>query len=471
METTAFKLIPRRRPPWLLGLRSSTTFIIITVWMSTFTEFFLYAMIVPVMPTALSHDTSKGQIRRSFVQPFPIKKPTHKKIEEYWISILLASEAGTALLFCPIFGYFVDRTRTRKAPFICALTLLAGCMVILHISHSLTLFMVSRALEGCASALAVVSSFALLSDSVLQEYLGQTIGLVGSAIACGFLFGPFLGGLLFHNCGYDAVFYAAYLLVLVDLVLRTGMIEKKVASSYLSSENGIEFESAEPGLEQRDMGFALFKILRQRRVLISSWGLLVQGILLSAFDTTLSIFVETRYGWSTLGMGLIFLPLGITAFFQPLFGSITDRHGARIMAFTCFFLLSPALICLGFVEKNSTESITLLIILLTIIGIFIHACTPAMYVETQLTLAAMELKDPGLFGPKSAVAQGFGLQSMCQFAGLFFGPLWGGFVEYRFGWGVMTGTLGVLTLLTALPMLWLSGTEIQDEERQPLLNS
>jgi MFS family permease len=161
-------------------------------------------------------------------------------------------------------------------------------------------------------------------------------------------------------------------------------------------------------------------------------------------------------------MGLIFLPMAVPAFFEPLFGLITDRFGARFMSFGCFVFLTPTLICLRFVERKSTEQIALLVSLLLLTGTFIHACAPAMYVETQCALTAMELKSSGILGPKGAVAQGFGLQSMCQFAGVFFGPLWGGFVEYRFGWGAMTGTLGVLVALTALPMLWLGETE---EER------
>jgi MFS family permease len=161
-------------------------------------------------------------------------------------------------------------------------------------------------------------------------------------------------------------------------------------------------------------------------------------------------------------MGLIFLPMAVPAFLEPLFGSFTDRFGARFVAFGCFVLLSPTLICLRFVQTKSNEQIALLVSLLFLIGIFLHACAPAMYVETQLALTAMELKNPGILGPKGAVAQGFGLQSMCQFAGVFFGPLWGGFVEYHFGWGAMTGTLGVLVALTALPMLWLGESE---EER------
>jgi hypothetical protein len=195
---------------------------------------------------------------------------------------------------------------------------------------------------------------------------------------------------------------------------------------------------------------------------------------------TLAIFVESRYGWSAFGMGLIFLPMAIPAFFEPVFGEfalltpidknscgaghITDRCGARFVAFTCFFLLSPSLISLRFVEPNDPAHIALLVVLLFLIGIFIHACAPAMYVETQLALSEMERAHRGALGPKGAVAQGFGLQSMCQFAGVFLGPLWGGFVEYRFGWGAMSGTLGVLAALTAMPMLWLGEEMEWDEE-------
>lgn len=165
-------------------------------------------------------------------------------------------------------------------------------------------------------------------------------------------------------------------------------------------------------------------------------------------------------------MGLIFLPMAVPAFFEPLFGGFTDRFGARFVAFGCFVSLSPTLICLRFVHTKSNEQIALLVSLLFLVGIFIHACAPAMYVETQRALTAMELKTPGMLGPKVAVAQGFGLQSMCQFAGVFFGPLWGGFVEYRFGWGAMTGTLGVLVALTAIPMLWLG----ENEEERALMS-
>ena len=86
----------------------------------------------------------------------------------------------------------------------------------------------------------------------------------------------------------------------------------------------------------------------------------------------------------------------------------------------------------------------------------------------------MERARPGIFGKKGAVAQGFSIQTLAQFLGLFLGPAAGGFVEYRFGWNVMVACLGVLAGLTAIPMYWMSGRrvgvgEVDAEERERLL--
>lgn len=206
-------------------------------------------------------------------------------------------EAGTALLFCPVFGYLVDRARTRQFPFLSALLLLGACMAILHVSHSMAMFIAGRLVQGCAAALVVVAAFALLNDSVPQEHLGRTIGYLGSAIASGFLLGPFLGGLVYHTGGYDAVFCVAYAIIAIDMAMRAVMIEKRVAARWVRMpETDVESDAQQvqdPGLSEQEPraageGFALFQMLKQRRVLISSWALLVQGILLSAFDAVCS---------------------------------------------------------------------------------------------------------------------------------------------------------------------------------------
>lgn len=173
-------------------------------------------------------------------------------------------------------------------------------MGVLHASHSLAMFVAGRLLQGCAGALVVVAAFALINDSVPRENLGQTIGYLGSAIASGFLLGPFLGGLVYHAGGYDAVFWVAYAIIAVDLGMRIVMIEKRSAERWDSStaHNGggraqaevvvhsdqLEEEQLPHCLSPRSRALVLLRMLTQRRVLISSWALLVHGILLSAFD-------------------------------------------------------------------------------------------------------------------------------------------------------------------------------------------
>ncbi|KAH8424530.1 uncharacterized protein LDX57_002281 [Aspergillus melleus] len=465
----------QKRPPWLLRLRSSAGFIVATVWISFFTDYFLYAMIVPVMPTAL--------VDRAGV-------PYEER--EYWVSVLLVCEAAVAFVCCPLFGYMVDVTPTRQFPYLLGLILLGASMVILSVAHTVGLFVLARLIQGGATAMVSVAGLSLLTDTVSFDNLGQTIGYLGSAIALGFLLGPLLGGMVYDVAGYQAVFGMAFAIVAIDVIMRVAVIEKKVARRWTADmpEEDREPASREPA----DRGYdtfadpglvsdagpvgpqkpALLLIARQPRVIISSWALLVQGVLYSAFDSTIPVFVESRFHWGPFGAGMAFLPSAITALFEPYFGTLSDHYGARLITFLGFLLLAPPLICLRFVEQNTTSHVVLLLVLLGLIGLLINLCIPALFVETQQVLEDMERSRPGVFGEQGAVAQAFGIQTMAQFMGLTLGPLWGGFSEYQYGWKTMSLTLGVLAGGTAIPMLWLSNgqkAEAEDEERERLIGT
>ncbi|KAL2696361.1 hypothetical protein AAEP93_002775 [Penicillium crustosum] len=434
------------------------------VSMSTFTEFFLYAMIVPVMPSAL--------VTRAGV-PFE-----HR---EYWVSVLLMCEAAVSVICCPIFGYLVDISGTRQLPYLFGLSLLGSSMLLLAFAKTLSIFTIARLLQGGATAMVAVAGLALATDSFDKDRLGTAVGYLGSASALGFVLGPFLGGLIYTNFGYEAVFVMAAVLVGVDFILRILLVEKKVMESWIkanteSPDNDQQHITSNPNecLSTNEGGFLLLNLIRQPRILITLWALLVIGIFFSAFDATLPIFVESTFHWSPVGAGLIFLPSAFTSLMGPYFGSLCNHYGPRAMAFTGFILLCPTLICLSLVGHNSWPHIATLIVLLCWTGLFINMGLPALYVESQAVLDDMECKRPGITGPKGAIAQAFSLQTMAQFIGLFFGPLWGGFVEYHFGWKTMAWTLGLLAFVTAFPMLWLSGKvhDVKDDvggETEPLL--
>ncbi|KAL4910461.1 major facilitator superfamily domain-containing protein [Aspergillus multicolor] len=333
-------MVQSTRPPWLLGVRSSTVFIIATVWISSFTGYFLYAMVVPILPTALAE--------RAHV-PYQDR--------EYWVSLLLMSEALTAFICCPLFGYLIDIAPTRRLPYLLGLLFLGASMGLLAAARATTMFVAARLLQGCATAMVAVAGLALLTDSVPLDNLGQTIGYQGSAIALGFLLGPLLGGIIYDKAGYQNVFRMAFALVGLDLLMRIALIEKSVAAKWIrenpssrsaadpiiSSSAGAGYrtfadvqetdaESGETTLTDgqslsREQGQednkppTLLQIAKQRRVVISSFGLLVQGLLFSAFDATIPIFVEKTFNWTPLGAGLAFLPSALTALLEPFFGA------------------------------------------------------------------------------------------------------------------------------------------------------
>lgn len=219
-------------------------------------------------------------------------------------------EAAVALVCCPIFGYLVDVSRTRQFPFLLGLILLGASMVMLSVAHAVWVFVVARLLQGGATAMVAVAGLALMTDTVEFDNLGQTIGYLGSAITLGFLLGPLLGGLVYNAAGYNAVFGMAFAIVALDLVMRVAVVEKKVAKRWIdpglegngnshvhSSVGGYHTFPGEPEevLDDDKGKFALLKIARQPRVLISLWALLVQGLLYSAFDAVRHSLLHSIY--------------------------------------------------------------------------------------------------------------------------------------------------------------------------------
>lgn len=265
---------------------------------------------------------------------------------EYWVSVLLMSEAGVACIACPVFGYLVDVSPSRKLPYQLGLILLGGSMGLLAVADTVWKFVAARLLQGGASAVVVVGGLALMTDSVAADNLGLMIGYLGSAVTLGFLLGPFLGGLVYDAAGYHAVFIVAFGIVAVDLVMRFAVVEKSVARRWskglLSDSQSADYHTfprdcPPPEQSATKRGFVLPLLLRQPRILLSSWALLVQGLIYAAFDAvcpnhfiysamltkqqTLPVFVETRFGWTAFGAGMTFLPGALSAFFNPYFGT------------------------------------------------------------------------------------------------------------------------------------------------------
>jgi MFS family permease len=169
-------------PPAFLEFRSSKLLIISTVAAAVFTDVFLYGIIVPVLPFALS---GRAGIAEDEVQSM--------------ISVLLAVYGGALLVGAPIVGWVADRLNSRRWSFMAGLLALAGSTIFLVVGNSLALIIVGRILQGLSAAVVWVVGLALLQDTVGSEAIGKAMGYVGIAMSLAYMLGPLLGGIVFDR--------------------------------------------------------------------------------------------------------------------------------------------------------------------------------------------------------------------------------------------------------------------------------
>lgn len=209
----------------------------------------------------------------------------------------------------------IDASGTRQGPYLSGLVLLFGSMVILTASHSVTWYIIARVLQGAATAMVSVTGLSIVTDAVDRANLGQMIGYIGTAMTLGFMSGPLLGGLIYQIGGFYAVFGMAFGIIALDFFLRLAVVERRIAERWLclidgeqpSLENGHLSEHPPYGAfgtvasrvdtatEMSKATFALGKLLKQPRILISLWAVVVGALVVSAFDAVCDAAFLVRF--------------------------------------------------------------------------------------------------------------------------------------------------------------------------------
>ncbi|KAF2843261.1 MFS general substrate transporter [Patellaria atrata CBS 101060] len=455
-----------------LNVRSADWYIITTVSVALFTDTFLYGMLVPVMPFAL---VNRAGIDESDIQT--------------WSSILLAVYGASWFLFSPIFGYLADVLKTRQITMLVGLGIFIGSTLMLCLARTIWLLVLGRVFQGIAAAVVWSSGLALLVDTVGPERIGLATGYVTLGISGGIFIAPLLGGIVYAQKGYYAVFGMAFGLLALDIALRLSIIEKRDARHLNQTSQPIFLESEKEIPDPTERGTSIpklrpnnepkpkpvghikvfakrtFRLLRSTRLLAALWGILIQGSLLTSLDGVLPLHVEETFNWGPTLAGLIFLPIVIPGIAEPYIGALTDRHGPRYLATAGFALGAPFLILLRFVTHNSPSQIVILCVLLFLIGGSISSVVPPLMVGITRFLESVEEEEPGVLGEKGAYAQAYGFFSMSFALGTTVGPVFAGLIRDHAGWGTMGWALGVVSGFSA-GVMWLFLVEKKGKSRE-----
>ncbi|EKD16394.1 hypothetical protein MBM_05688 [Drepanopeziza brunnea f. sp. 'multigermtubi' MB_m1] len=467
------------RRPWLWEARSSTWFIVLTVSSGVFTDMFLYGVIIPVIPDAV--------VSRANVAP---------EDRQDWVAILLVAEAITYLATSPLFGLIADRTRSRKIPYLTGLILLSLSLAIQTVSHSTTMYMIGRALQGASAAAVWVVGLAIVCDTVSSKEIGKYMGYVSLAISVGELTGPLLGGVVYEYGGYYSVFGMGFAVLGIDAALRGMMIERKVAEQWLSGSDrkqaDAQFgtptvvpllqaspsETSESSMEavawrtksshtgggneeaptrRKKDELNMLSLLKIPHLLFTLWACMVPTLILAAFESTLPITVFKLFNWSSLGAGLIFIPLTLPSFLSPITGALSDTYGCRLGTTFGFLGMVPPLVCLRFVEDGNTLAQKMLLcVLLAIVGVMMTLVFAPTMAEVERIVAGKEAEiDDAAEGDGGADmgrcrATAYALLNMAYAVGILGGPVVGASLQQEGGLAMLGWVLGLMCVASAV---------------------
>ncbi|KAI1748017.1 MFS transporter-like protein [Xylaria castorea] len=464
------------KPPYLLPFRSSTTLIAITVNLAIFTDIFFYGLIVPVLPFALSDQ---------------VGVPEDKV--QYWVSILLAAYSASLFVGSPIAGIYADHTSSRRWPLLLGLVALAGSTLLLAFGNSIGLFVLGRVLQGLSAAVVWSVGCALLVDT-MGSTVGVAMGYINISMSIALLLAPVIGGVVYNNVGYFAVYYVAFGIVGLDIVLRLTMIEKKVARRWIrepETENpqidvektsptnapgdepprhstvitNTEAPAMDPVVEaghhendgsaskepkEKQRGRRAIALLKSSRLLAALYGILVESGILMGFDAVLALFARRVFGWNSTAVAVLFLALFIPGLIAPLAGWLSDKYGAKWPSFAGFVLSIPILTSLRFVTENTIQHKVILGVLLALAGFTLpFAMTPLM-AEISYVIEAKEAETPGIFGENGVYGLAYGLFNMAFALGGIIGPIWAGYVVESAGWGTLAWNFGLWSASAAV---------------------
>jgi Major Facilitator Superfamily len=318
---------------------------------------------------------------------------------------------------------------------------------------------------------------------------------------------PTIGGILYGKTGYIGVFGVGIAVIVVDLIMRLFVIEKKTAAKYIKStaisveqqgngnpsdhDRNREPNSAsertallkdgttphqDPASHQQDVNtyilpsspsnwltrkMPILTIIHNPSLLASLFTGHVQALLIASFDSTIPTVSAAYFSFDSFQTGLLFFALGGPFFaFGPIAGWWVDRWGTKWPATIGFLGLVPVLVCLRFVSPSPEDGeggatmIALYAVLLVLAGIGITAVGAPGIVEAGAVVERYYKANRAYFGEQGPYAQLYGLNSMVVSAGYAFGPMIAGTLKETIGYGNMNAVMAGISLVTGV-LSWL----------------
>ena len=134
------------------GFRSSKKFIYVVVNLAAFTDAYVYGLIVPILPYALT--------RHANVPPADVQK---------WTGILLGAFGAGLFVASPIAGYWADNTVSRRTPYLTGLIALTASTVMYSLGSQVVILVIARLVQGASSGFVYCTGVVRIALTKMSE--------------------------------------------------------------------------------------------------------------------------------------------------------------------------------------------------------------------------------------------------------------------------------------------------------------
>lgn len=335
----------------------------------------------------------------------------------------------TSAMFAVPFGKIADIHGMKKI-FTYGIVILTISTFLAAISPSAELLIITRAVQGIASAMIFVTGLAIITSVFPPQERGKAIGINITAGYVGLVMGPVLGGFLTQYLGWRSVFYFIVPLCLIVLVLVIWKMKGEwgeckgekldhwgtllyvlmlalilIGFSTITETFGmlmvilgiigfIGFVLWELRVENPVLEVKVF--FENRRFALSNLATLISYISTFAVSFLLSLYLQYIKGFDPRIAGLILVVQTVfMVIMSPVAGKLSDRFDPGKLASLGMTIIAIGLLILSFIDDAT--SLYVIILALAIIGLGIGIFSAP---NTTAIMGSVERK---YFGVSSAI--------------------------------------------------------------------
>ena len=258
--------------------------------------------------------------------------------DDAMVGLIAAISPIPGILISSFAGAYSDRKGRARILTLSLLVFATAPFLYLFVTEPWQLIAV-RFFHGFATAIFMPVAMAAVADRYSPERRGEKLGIFSSATMVGRSIAPFMGGALLYVANFDSVYLACALTGIIALVLS-------FAIPWERHGKDLQVESKERTL------VSLAKVVRDRRIMLTSSIEGVQYFAMGAFETFLPLYALSL-GFNGLEIGVIMgVQIVSMLLSKPLMGRFSDRRGRVPSIIVGLLIGSVSIIAIPYVGSS-----------------------------------------------------------------------------------------------------------------------